>query len=257
MTGTTVQDITGAAGTVVVTGGGRGLGYAIAEKLGRDGHRVVIAERNPDTAAAAEKSLCANGFDAVAVVTDIADVASVCALAERLERSGDQVVGLVNSAAIADGVGGATFFELADDEFDRLTNVNIRGTWSVTKYLWPLLSASQGAIVNIASDVAMYGSPRLVHYVSSKAAVIGMTRSMARDAGEYGVRVNAVAPGLIRVEATTTVPDERYRTYSEGRALKREQTPEDVAGVVRFLLSDDAAFVTGQTIVCDGGFIFR
>ncbi|GAP56031.1 3-oxoacyl-[acyl-carrier-protein] reductase FabG [Arthrobacter sp. Hiyo6] len=134
--------------------------------------------------------------------------------------------------------------------------VNAFGTWLVSKYLYPQLAQKQaGAIVNVASDAALYGSPRLVHYVSSKGAVLAMTRTMARDAGAAGVRVNAVSPGLTRVEATESVPASRYQLYGENRVLDREQVPEDISGVVQFLLSDAAAFITGQNIVVDGGFV--
>jgi NAD(P)-dependent dehydrogenase (short-subunit alcohol dehydrogenase family) len=118
-------------------------------------------------------------------------------------------------------------------------------------------AAGGGRIVNIASDVTFYGPPRLLHYVSSKGAVVAMTRGMARDAGPDHITVNAVAPGITETEATRSVPAERHELFRINRALTRPQQPEDVTGAVRFLLSDAAAYITGQTLLVDGGFVCR
>lgn len=238
----------------VVTGAGRGLGLAIAERLGRDGARIVVAELRPEIAEKGLAQLSEQGIEAHRVDTDVSDSTSVAALAEAVEKLGG-AQGLVNNAALADGVGGLPFHQIEEAQFSRILDVNVRGTWLVSKALYPQLARHQGAIVNLASDAALYGSPRLAHYVASKGAIIAMTRGMARDAGPDGVRVNAVAPGLTRVEATETVPAERYDLYRNNRALDRDQTPEDVTGVVAFLLSDDSRYVTGQTLVVDGGFV--
>lgn len=240
---------------IVVTGSGRGLGFNIAERLAAAGDRVVIAEKDAELAEKAVTTLQGRGFDATAIITDIADRESVTNLATAVGEMGG-ADGLVNNAALADGVGGDTFWDLDEDFFRRVMTVNAFGTWLVSKYLYPQLAQKgSGAIVNVASDAALYGSPRLVHYVGSKGAVLAMTRTMARDAGAAGVRVNAVSPGLTRVEATESVPSSRYRLYEQNRVLERDQVPEDVSGVVQFLLSDASAFITGQNIVVDGGFV--
>lgn len=238
----------------VVTGAGRGLGLAIAERLGRDGAAVVVAELRPEVAEKGVATLEEHGVEVHRVDTDVADAASVAALGEAVAALGG-AHGLVNNAALADGVGGLPFHQIAEDQFNRVLDVNVRGTWLVSKTLYSQIATHRGAIVNLASDAALYGSPRLAHYIASKGAIIAMTRGMARDAGTDGVRVNAVAPGLTRVEATETVPAERYDLYRENRALHRDQTPQDVTGAVAFLLSEDASYITGQTLVVDGGFV--
>ena len=239
----------------VVTGAARGLGRVIAESLVASGDRVVIADIRGELLEQTAAELGAGGAEVHAVEVDIADPASVAALADRCAALGGADA-LVNNAALADGVGGDTFWELDVEAFRRLMTVNALGTWQVAKHLVPqMIGKGQGAVVNIASDTAIYGSPRLVHYVASKGAVMAMTRTMARDAGPHGIRVNAVAPGLIRVEATETVPSDRFRLYADNRALTRDQTPQDVADLVTYLLSDRAGYLTGQVIAVDGGFV--
>jgi NAD(P)-dependent dehydrogenase (short-subunit alcohol dehydrogenase family) len=166
--------------------------------------------------------------------------------------------GLVNNAAIATGIGGKNFEEIDVATWDSVTAVNVRGTWLVTRAAAPHLRRSgAGRIVNIASDTALWGAPRLLHYVASKGAIIAMTRALARELGPDGIAVNAVAPGLTIVEATDYVPEERHRLYVDNRAMPRRQMPEDVTGAVLFLLSDEAGFVTGQVLPVNGGFVMN
>ncbi len=237
---------------ILITGGARGLGRAFAESALAAGARVAIADILEDAGRAS-----ATALGATFVPLDLASPQSIdrCASAAAAALGG--LDGLINNGAITSS-GGKTLEELDIETWDRVMSVNVRGTWLATRAALPHLRRSgKGRVINVASDTALWGAPRLLAYVASKGAVIAMTKSMARELGADGITVNAVAPGLTLVEATEYVPAERHRVYAEGRAIQRAQVPEDVCGAVTYLLSDAAGFVTGQLLAVNGGFVMH
>lgn len=240
---------------IVVTGAARGLGFHFSRACAEQGARVVMCDILEGTLAESAHQLRAGGYTVETVRVDLADAESISRAFTAI-GAGGHIDGLVNNAALATGVGGQDMLEYDPELWDRVMTVNVKGTWLVTRAAVPLLTAGAG-IVNIASDTALWGTPKLMAYVASKGAVIAMTRSMARELGNRRIRINAIAPGLTRVEATEYVPAERHRLYENGRALAGEQQPEDVTGSVVWLLSDLSGFVTGQLLPVNGGFIFN
>ncbi len=242
--------------TIVVTGAARGVGRAIAQACARHGARLVIADVLTELGADTAAEIAAGGAAARFVPLDLADPQSIEAFAADIAAREGRIDGLVNNAAIATDVGGKTFEDIPIELWDRVMTVNVRGTWLVTRALAPLLTDHEGRIVNVASDTALWGAPRLLAYVASKGAVISMTRSLARELGPRGIGITVVAPGIMRNEATAYVPAERHQFYETGRAVPGPQMPEDIVDVIAFLLSKGALAVTGQTIPVNAGFVY-
>ena len=240
--------------TIIVTGAATGIGQAFALGAAAQGANVVVADMNAadETVALVEGA----GGKALALRVDVADDASVRAMAEAALRRFGRIDGLINNAAYFREVVLTPFEDLDPVQWDRIFAVNVKGVWQCCKAVLPAMrERKSGAIVNIASVVAVAGQPGYLHYVATKGAVLAMTKGLAKECGPHGVRVNVIAPGFVITDATKNRPIEWQQSFLKARAIPREQKPEDLVGTALYLLSDLAGFVTGQTIVVDGGHI--
>lgn len=243
---------------IVISGAARGLGLSFATSIAKQGAEVILLDILEEEVVRQANLLKDQGFKATGFFVDLADSEAVSNTVNNIVSQDKKIDGLVNCGALATGVGGKNLSDYDEDLWDKVMQVNVKGTWLLSKAIIPYLKTSKsGKIVNIASDTALWGAPNLMAYVASKGAVISMTRSMARELGEFDICVNCILPGLTIVEATEYVPQDRHDLYINGRSLNRKQFPEDIDGTAIFLLSDLASFVTGQNIPVNGGFVFN
>ena len=241
-------------GLAIVTGGSRGIGAAIAEKLAAEGHDVVInCASSVDKAEAVAEKCRAHGVTAVPMQWDVSDHAA-CekALAEIKEKLGVPYI-LVNNAGITrDGL----MVRMKEEQFDDVIRINLKGAYNMLQLCGAMMMcAKKGRIINISSISGMVGNFGQINYCAAKAGLLGMTKTAAKELGPRGITVNAVAPGFIDTDMTANLSDDLKEGAKKQIALGRFGKPEEIAGVVAFLASDDASFITGQTIVADGSMI--
>jgi len=243
----------------VVTGAGQGLGAAYAKKLAEEGAKVVIAELNEDKGKAVAKDITDNGYEALAFMTDVSKEESTRALAEFVVEKYARIDVLINNAAIISTITLKPTEEITVDEWDRLMAVNLRGVFLSSKAVIPYMKAQrEGNIINISSSTVFKGKPYYIHYVTSKAGVIGFTRALAKELGEFNIRVNCVAPGYMKTEIPReTTSSEREKAILNSQCVKRFGVPQDLLGVILFLASEESDFMSGQTLSMDGGDILR
>lgn len=250
------SEVTGelAGRVVIVTGGGNGIGRAMCQEIARRGGSVVVADIDAAAAAAVASEVKASDGDAIAAVADVSDAASADRMVDQAVGHYGRLDGLVNNAAIyaTVAVTRAPYDEITEREWDDMMRVNVKGTWLCSRAAARVMRAQGGgSIVNVSSGTAFKGTPGLIHYVTSKAAILGFTRSLARELGPHQIRVNCIAPGATASHAGPDGADDEG--WSPDRALSRQEVPGDIVGSAVFLLSDMSAFVTGQTLVVDGG----
>lgn len=243
----------------IVTGAAQGIGAEYARALAAQGAAVTVADilDGQEVADAIERS----GGQAMSVRADVTDAQSVRAMVDQtIEKFGKLDI-LVNNAALFGKLSRKRFEDIASDEWDRMMAVNVRGAFECVKAAVPAMRKnSYGKIVNIASGTVFKGAPMLLHYVSSKGAIVAMSRSLARELGPDGIRVNTLAPGLVMSENVLSNPDWNDATVQSTvatRAIKRECVPDDLCGTLVYLCSIDSDFVTGQVLVVDGGAVMH
>ncbi len=239
----------------IVTGAAQGIGATYAKALAAEGAKVVVSDI--DDAGPVAAAIEADGGSALALRNDVSDWDSCAAMVAKAVEAYGRIDVLINNAAIFGKLDRASIEEISPELFERVIRVNVCGTFLCTRAVVPQMKAQgYGKIVNISTSRIFAGLPFYVHYDASKGAVFGMTRAMAKELGEHGIRVNAIAPGSTmseNVKARTDWRDGGPAAKLAGRSIKRLQEPEDLVGTCLFLASAESDFVTGQTLVVDGG----
>jgi len=241
---------------VAITGAARGLGQEFARSLAAGGARIVAADISDCTETLS--LVTRDGGEATAARLDVTDARSATEMVEAAVRAFGRLDGLVNNAALYGALHGGRFDAIDETEWDACMAVNVKGIWNCCKAAVPAMrEAGGGSIVNIASLAATYGMPFGLHYTTSKAAVIGLTRGLAREVGRDRIRVNALAPSAVMTEGTREFfgakHDRALEAIKAGQTIQRNLMPSDLTGTVTWLISEASGFVTGQTIAIDGG----
>ena len=240
--------------SVIITGGGGKIGKAYALGFAKEGARVAL----PDIASAdpVVRAIRDMGGTAINMACDVSNEQSVKAMVDQTVKEFGTVDILINNAAYFMTVWKGPFWEMTVEEFDKAMAVNVRGAWLCAKAVVPhMQKQKKGKIVNISSNVALTGNPNYIHYVTSKGAIIAMTRAMARELGDWNICVNTVSPGFVVTEGRQVDP-EYEKIRAQQRSLKRSQVENDLVGTVLYLSSSESDFMTGQLLNVDGGFHF-
>lgn len=244
----------------IVTGGGAGIGAVLCRGLAEHGAKVVIAEINEVALQRTAEELAEEGFEVLPVVTDVSNKASTENMAKAALDKWGRIDILVNNAALYTA---APFYEIEEEYWDRMYAVNVKGTWLCTLAVYPTMKAQgKGKIINTGSQTFFTGWPHYMHYVGTKGAIIGMTRALAIEVGPIGIRVNCLCPGLTMTEKALVDVEDSIRPgevgkwvdeHVQGQCIKHPAYPEDLVGTLIYMASDDSDFLTGQTILVDGG----
>jgi len=244
---------------IIVTGGARGLGQTYARRFAELGNQLVVCDMRD---CAETVSQCQEaGAEAIGFETDVTDAASAEAMAGRALEKFGRIDVLINNAALFGSLRFAPFDKLDESEWDATMNVNVKGIWHCSRAVVPAMrDAGGGSIINISSLAAIYGMPNGLHYTTSKAAVIGLTRGLAREVGRFNIRVNAVAPNLVNTEAAGEFFGDKKEQWMEATtsqmALRKQVSADDLFGTMLYLASEQSSRTTGQTLMVDGGTVF-
>jgi 3-oxoacyl-[acyl-carrier protein] reductase len=239
----------------IITGAGQGIGAAYARSFCQEGAEVIVADINQEKSEAVVKGMTEKGYNALALTTDVADEESTQSLVRTVMEKHGRIDILVNNAAIFSTIKTKPMEEIELEEWDRLMRVNLRGLFLCCKAVLPQMKAQkQGKIINVSSATVFMGKPYYIHYVTSKAGVIGFTRALAREVGDWNIQVNCLTPGYTETEVPrgTTTPEQKKAIIGH-QCIKRIGRPEDLLGIMVFLASNESDFMSGQTVNVDGG----